>query len=235
MKVPVIYTMGKVGSMAIEAAIKRAGLPCHEIHTLDDAALMRMAKSAIEAGRFPPRHVCTAMAWKAEELSRPDRCLYISPVREPIERNLSAYFHNLPANLATGEPSELLARFVAGYSHRVPVIWFDREFGAQLGIDVYSEPFDHAAKWSRVGNVLLIRSDADDKTKSAVLSKALGKKIEVRRSNVAANKRYADLYRRVLGIARFDGPFLDRMYETRFARHFWSEAELADYRARWAA
>src|SRR5688500_7908221 len=93
-RVAVVSTMGKVGSSASAQAIRRAGLECHDVHSLNQRTLMTWARSYLERDEFPPTHVCSAMG-EYELLRNTERCHYITGVREPISRNLSAYFQNL--------------------------------------------------------------------------------------------------------------------------------------------
>lgn len=237
--VPVVYTMGKVGSTAVSAAIQAAGLRCHDIHTLDRDQLKRTARDWLGQGRLPPRHICEAMAWRNTLFAEPGRCLFITLVREPIARNLSAFFETLhlaPAGIRDStDPSELFHRFRDGYSHDLPLTWLDRELQGQVGIDAYAAPFDPARRWLRQGNLLLFRDDCPDAVKGRVLSQALGHRIRVRRTNDSATKPYLDLYRAVAAQAAFPADFTARIYASRYARQFWNDAERAELVRHWTA
>lgn len=241
MKTPVVYTMGKVASTSIFLAIKRAGLPCHDIHTLNDASLKSLAKQYLERGEFPPLHVCVSMAWKTREIIRKSQCIYISLVREPVARNISAFFHNRHLSIRGLEGSgrdnarEVFNHFMKNYPHSLPTKWFEKEFAKHLGIDVYSIEFDCDRKFaiSHDNNVVLFRVDAPDRVKSSILSDVLGREISVGRDNDSDSKAYQSLYSRVREVARFTPEFLDGAYETRFARHFWTDEELRGFKAFW--
>lgn len=237
--VPVVYTMGKVASSSISSAIQAAGMPCHDIHTLNPVVLRRTTRDWLERESFPPPHICVSMAFRDRLLVKRQRCLYISLVRDPLARNLSAYFQNL--HLADAEirdetrARELFTHFLATYPHDHPLTWFDREYGDQLGIDVYETPFDPATGFLHVPrhNLVLFRVDCPDAIKSRVLSRLLHRRIEVGRENDGGAKSYRERYDAVKSLAVFPASFTERVYGSQFARHFWTEAELTAFRARW--
>jgi len=234
---PVVYTMGKVASSSVSTAILAAGLACHDIHTLNPGVLRQTAQDWLARGEFPPPHVCVSMAHRDRVFVKPQRCLYISLVREPIGRNLSAFFQNLHLNefRDEAEAQALFRRFLDTYPHLQPLTWFDREFGAQLGIDIFDRPFDRQAGYVhlRGRNTVIFRIDCPDEVKSRVLSDILGRRIDVGRENDGSDKDYRERYEAVKSLAVFPRGFTDMMYDSKFARHFWSEDERAAFRARW--
>ena len=238
---PVVYSMGKVATSAISTAMLQAGLPVHHIHTLNEKNLMRAAKRATDQGNFPPPHICESMAWKSRLFTYPDKCLYITLVRDPIARNLSAFFENIgryiPQELDGIAPEEILQTFIQKYNHQTPLLWLDKEYKGELGIDVYGTAFDVKKKYVRLPhcNMVVFRSDCEDETMARILSETLGPKLIVRRENDSTDKEYAELYSAVKKIARFPDAFLDQMYDTKYARHFWAPEEIAEFRKRWQA
>lgn len=232
MRVPVIYTMGKVASRSIALALQATGRRFHDIHTLDQEFLAWLARDRLDKGMPIDVHVCSAIGWR-NEIVDTGRCLYISLVRDPIERNVAAAFQNIDTE-TLGSPDDLL-KAVMAYSHSLPAVWFDREFRKQLGINVFRTPFDKVNRYVRTEQFLIMRTDLDDEAKSRVLEAATGIfPIEVGRRNVGANKkRYHGVYEGVRGNLRFPAEFVDSIYETPFARHFWTTEELDRFRVRW--
>lgn len=235
--VPVVYTMGKVGSTAVSAAIRAAGLGCHDIHTLEREGLKKVAREWLARDRLPPRHICEAMALRDTLMRDPGRCLFITLVREPVARNLSAFFENLhlaPEGIRDSSDPDLLARrFLGRYPQDLPLTWLDRELRGEAGIDAYDVPFDPARGWVRQGNLILMRSDCPDAVKSRVLSEALGRRIGVGRANDSAAKPYRRLYCEVERRVAFPAETTRRLYGSRYARQFWSAEELAGFARRW--
>jgi hypothetical protein len=237
--IPVVYTMGKVASSAVYRAVADARLPCFHIHTLAVESLQRTAKSRLEGGNFPPPHVSVSMGYREGLFTRPQRCLYISLVRDPIARNLSAFFetlHERPEEIREcTDPDELFQHFMNLYDHTIPLSWFDREFRDQLGVDVYAEGFDKQKKfkWLKAKRTVIFRTDCPDEVKGEVLSEILDREIVVRRGNDGDDKEYADLYKGVKGKARYSRDFVKTAFSSRFARHFWTVPERDAMIAKW--
>jgi hypothetical protein len=236
---PVVYSMGKVATSSISSAMRTAGFPVHHIHSLNDKHLLKMATRSITAGKFPAPHICESMAWKERLFSKPELCLYISLVREPIARNLSGFFENIQnftkGSLSDYSPEDLLAIFVNRYKHSIPLEWFDQEFKAQLGIDVYESKFDTQNKYVQIGkwNTVIFRADCNDQVVSRILSEALHRKLVVGRANDSSKKSYSAAYRAVKEIAKFSDDFLDSMYNTKYAQHFWTPEEISSFWEQW--
>jgi hypothetical protein len=237
--IPVIYTMGKVASSAVYQAISEANLPCFHIHTLHMDALRKRASSWLERGEFPPPHISVSMAFRESLFTDPERCLYISLVRDPIARNLSAFFQTLrdrpPEIRDCTDPDELFQHFLNLYPHGIPHSWFNREFRDQLGVDVFEDDFDKEKKftWLKAKRTVIFRVDCPDAVKSEVLSEILGKEILVQRSNEGDAKGYASLYKGVKGKARYSRDFIKVAFESRFSRHFWTTQEREAMIAKW--
>jgi hypothetical protein len=230
--IAVVYTMGKVGSSAVADALLRAGLPCHHIHTLNRSALLARLKRSFKAGQLPPRHVYVSLLLR-RRLTNRRRCIYISMVRNPIERNLSAYFEEFAhfrrqIKGDADDPETVFSHFLHKYAHSASLNWFDRELRDQVGIDVYQQQFDYDARyaWLARDKTLILRADCPDERKSAILSEIFDTEITVRRSNEGEQKARGPLYAKVKELAAYDHKFLNRMLDHRFTRHFWSGAEL---------
>jgi len=240
LRTPIVYTMGKVASSAISRAIRSTGQVVHDIHTLNDEHLRREAMKALEAGRFPNPHICVSMAWKEREIVTPQRAVYISLVRDPIGRNISAYFQNRSEEFAEASThpdgaERLVQGFLDGYNHQFPINWFDREFKRYLGLDVFNFRFRKDVRYqlSHHERIVIFRVDATDEIKSRVLSRVLGYKVSVDRVNDSANKSHREMYDAVKRLARFRSDVLDPIYDSPFARHFWTPDEIEDMRSRW--
>jgi len=186
----------------------------------------------------------------------------ISLIRDPIARNLSDFFQhihveNLPATsgrqswkltssffdfeiVASEEDvSELIELYFAKEWHDFPALWIDRELGGVLGINVYATPFPvdqgYAIYHSPQADLLLIRLRDLNRTVSQAIQEFLGlDAFTLVNANVGETKAYVDIYRAFKAQITFPIAYLDRMYNSSFARHFYSEAERRELRAGWA-
>lgn len=236
-KTPVLYTMGKVASSALTEALGRSGIPAHQIHNLDTPTLLKLAKRDMDAGRLPLRHICQSMTYRTEYRRHPERFLFISVVRDPIARNMSAFFQNLGISETNGasETADLFETFKTTYPHNLPLVWFDRQFEDALGIDVFQTPFDSTKKYLYMPdqNTLLLRVDCPRTTKEQLLSEIFQRPIYIPKVNVGDKKGYSARYKAFKSHAHFDEPLLDQIYNSKFCRHFWSEQERTEMREMW--
>lgn len=177
-------------------------------------------------------------------IRRGSRAKVITLVRDPIAANVSMFFQLLdryagsPAGQPPPDTEELVRIFLQRYLHARPLIWFDVEFRTMLGIDVYQHPFPaergHATLSSGGLDVLVLQLELDDASKVRAISDFLGiDTFEMTRRNVSSTKDYADEYARFKERVTIPQPLLDRMYESKFARHFYSEADRLSFRRRW--
>lgn len=232
--IPIVYTMGKVASSSTSTAIKEAGVYCLDIHSLDRNYLMKRASQFLSMGKLPESHISLSMANYNNIVGSEKKYLFITLVREPISRNISAYFQNL------GDIEEIGAKahfdkFLKEYPHNIPLTWLDREFRDILGIDVYSRGFDKEKRFAviREENAVIFRTDCPDETKSEVLSELLGLEIRVGRANVGSSKNYSSIYEDVKGIAKFPEDFISRVYSSKYVNHFWSPDEIHAFAQKW--
>ncbi|MGH7443871.1 MAG: putative capsular polysaccharide synthesis family protein [Longimicrobiales bacterium] len=170
----------------------------------------------------------------------------VTLVREPIARNVSAYFHILEVLWQRSDAysalstEELTRGFLERGRHIVPLEWFDQEFRPVTDLDVYSTPFPAAAGCLRLRagphDVLVLRADLDDAAKAQRLAEWLGlEDFELMRMNEAGRKHYAGTYAAAIRQMRLPPSYVDEMLESRYARHFFSAAELMQLRAQWVA
>lgn len=238
--IPVVYTMGKVASSSVYLAISAADLPVFHIHTLRGDRLRQMAQEWLGRGEFPPPHVSVSMAFRDSIFLDPEQCLYISLVRDPIARNLSAFFQILryqkPEIRNCTDPDELFRHFIDTYPHNIPHGWFDWEFNEMLGIDVYADEFDTESRftWNPEKRTVIFRTDCADEVKSRVLSDIIGRDILVRRSNDGGKKDYSRLYNGAKESAHYTSDFIRNAFSSRFACHFWTVQEREAMIDKWA-
>jgi hypothetical protein len=181
----------------------------------------------------------------SRSLLRPGRPLrIITSVREPIAASVSMFFQLLP--WYTGgryrpdriSTDDLIHLFFERYACERPLIWFDEEMRYATGADVYRHPFPSERGFGifRDGSidVLVLKMETDDAVKERGIAEFLGlDSVSLTRSNVAAEKAYAEQYREFKQRIRFSETFVRSMYESKYARHFYGDAELERFAAGW--
>jgi hypothetical protein len=212
-EVPFVFQMGKVGSTSIARAVD--GL---QVHTVEPSTWVQSLKGGYH------RHHLNSLFFRMVEPKR-----LITAVREPVGRNLSAFMQNR-GEMNWGKEQ---SAFLANYPHNRPLEWFDREILPATGIDVFAEPFPHEKGWQIISDrLLIIRCEESDSTKETALSTFLGRPVTLGRANVGSEKTYADDYER-LKCLPLPPDYIDRMLNSRYAAHFYSQEEREVLRCRW--
>lgn len=250
-----IYQMAKVGSRSVlfslEYSYLRHGLPnvpIHHVHNLVDLdgheARARAMGDAEELGviqqckhirrdfeRDPGRH------WNI-----------ISLVRDPVARNVGSFFHNLDRYIPDWKPrwqagalpmDEILQAFLDTRElHLTASVWFDVEFKSLLGIDVYDVPFRAVDGFQFYANpprvsLAIIRLEDLNRVAAPMMEKFLGiHDFKLYPSNIGEEKNYADVYK-AFKSTPLPPEYVERIYQTRIARHFYTEAELTAFARKW--
>lgn len=246
----IVYQMGKVGSSALYAGLRALSLSvpvyqCHMLNNLDEieASVRKMYRTSppvlpeIERGRALRREI---------EQKQGTEWFLLSMVREPVARNVSAFFQNLPDLIpgAMDRPSNdpldigwVRDEFIHHYDHSAPAEWFDSQLRDVFDIDVFASPFPIARGYETYkgpnARLLVLRYDNLKECIAPALSEFLGlKEFTLPRVNVTDDKQFRDLYRRFLATP-LPADYVRQMYGTSYARHFWTDAERAALTARW--
>jgi hypothetical protein len=254
----VVYTRGKSGSESILRSLEDAdpSLRVHHVHTLSPPRVARMMREYGES--FPvkpmvPRHLLEtdAVRRELEAGGETERFRVVTTIRDPVAREVSSFFQVMPRRVPEdvygewiadperpGLLEELEKRFVAEARVRSGLDWFAEEMEPVFGVDVFAAPFPRGAGYAIYtgarADVLLIRVEDLSRVAAAAFREFLGMEdFRLERANVAEDKEYDALYRAFLARARLPVSFLDEMYGARLARHFYSEAEIAGFRAAW--
>jgi hypothetical protein len=181
--------MGRSGTRTIWHALQRAGYSADFTH---------------KSGSLPKRSANARFV--------------ISPIREPISRNMSAYLFNF---CKSRTPS--LSDFMMRYSHEVPLTFFDKEIEPYWGIDVYETPFDKQKGWQvyEGENVRLLVIRLEDLTRWGDAFKALTGKDAPTLKHENKTKSVEGL--RFMKTAPIPEDYRQWMYGSRYYQHFYVE------------
>jgi hypothetical protein len=216
-----IYQFGKVGSSSILDSLlpQWPGLVIHA-HTLqrrdDEPAEITVARDILQRAN--------------------ERIFVITTVREPIARNISAFFQNFERETGISEKQahtisiqELIAVFLKKYPHNTPLRWFDENFKNFTGIDVFEHDFPKLGiRIIRHQNIdlLLMLSEVPDWLKELAIKQLLSlDQFRLKTTNVGDNKRYAETYRQFLQAFTAPDWYMQQMYGSRFFLHFYAPHE----------
>ncbi len=258
-----VHTMGKVGSTSTTASLKELGyhrsMALFQPHFVSDEWLIYAEKMAAggASGWRNLAHLCrTGFPYEHnldKELQRRratgKRVTVITLVRDPVAVNISGFFHNQqwwPAELsqaANTEPTAayldtLKQAFLDDYPHEVPDAWYDKEFRPLHDIDVFATPFDMSKGYvvyrSPVADALLLKLESLEGSAPAAFREFLGiDDFELVTTNTAEDKQYARLYKAFRKQLVLPDDYLDRIYGSQLAHHFYTPEEIAAFRRKW--
>lgn len=240
----VVYQMGKVGSGSITQTLIASGYEAYHIHHLRETNIEGVKSQLLSKGLDLPPELTTIPKIIKENIlgSAPNR--FVTLVRDPIARNISAFFHNLhiltsmPNSNEKPDVTELINVFLTQYNHEIPLNWFDNELKTVLGIDIYQYPFPKNNGYLEINfkniHLLILKVEIPDEAKIKALSKFLGgSPIKFRKSNIAEDKYYNDTYKVFQANIKLPIGYIDSMLNSKYTNHFYSNEEISEFRLKW--
>jgi len=224
-----IYQMGKVGSKSIHAALLKQykGIVGHT-HSLSRNH----------------RRLDIRLIYKWAVLDKKPLNI-ISLTREPISRNVSAFFQNFErdtgvaykeADLSTAELKET---FLTNYRHEVPLFWFDWRVKELFDIDVFAHPFPKEEGIGRYQKnnirLLVMHSEISDAKKERAIGDFLG--INgfrlSKKENIGAKKAYQTTYKDFKSNILLPADYVEWMCDSKYFNHFYTSETIESVRKRW--
>jgi len=255
-----VLQMGKVGSRAVEAALEKrvSDRPVYHSHFLSRERTAETLESRKEFFRTE-KHRWVTRQWVSQYLLRlfesgkDDRTWkLITMTREPVGRNISAFFENLdvvargtegeyeisshyyqvePMIVSVDDIGPLVELFFARARHDSPIRFFDREIKDIFGIDVFASefPIEKGYKIYKEGRVELLVLKLEDlaRVSGTALDEYLDiKDFQVASRNVGAEKVYAPLYTAFKKYVVVDSDYTEKLFNSDYMRTFYSADEI---------
>jgi hypothetical protein len=233
----VIYQMGKVASSTMEATLDKVPgfqvLRTHGLRRYIDTPGEPAERIPLESWMIYHRIIKPGLPVRV-----------VSLVREPIARNISAYFQNLTQIWGMPDAHEKLSSaeiargFLEKYNHQKPLNWFDDEIKFVLGIDVFQHPFDRDRGAQTVSapprELLVLNAEMPDTAKAAELARFLGvDSVALVQKNVGEAKDYSAVYKEFVRTVTLPHDYVDTMLDSRYTRHFFPESRIEQWRRKW--
>lgn len=206
-----IWQMGKVGSSSLLESLEDAcpERPVTQVHILKPE--LRVLGEA---------HARAALRWRSHQ--EWNQALYecilhglrgpkvVTLVREPVARNVSAFFQNLDVYLSPVEMAALASgrideefmhqAFVGRFPHDRPQVWFEYEMAGLLGVDVFAAGFNKELGYQSYDagqlDLMVVKLERMDQALPAI-GGFLGSTspIRQRRSNVRDEQAFGEAYK----------------------------------------
>lgn len=232
-----IFTMAKVGSLSIYFSLKKS-IPkttLFHIHHLKQSEISKNIKLCFDNGIYPgSRSPVPIILSEIINVKRPYKI--ISLFRDPIERNISAFFEafelyvGCPPEKYMESLEELETIYHEKLPHHYAINWFDEHLYTSTGIDIYQKPFNHdagAMSFSKDNvSILILNSAIADDNKARFISDFTNaKNIVIENRNITADSKAADLYSRFKNTIKFEEKYLNNLYNSKYAKHFFTDSQ----------
>lgn len=181
--------------------------------------------------------------WRSD--SPPAFMPIISLTRDPVDRNVSAFFQNfklytgVSPERSTHSMSELLDCFLEVFPHHIPLVWFDDKIKGEFGLDVFAHPVSPegilTVEHQRTP-LLVMRMEASDEIKSKAVQDFLHiPEFSVGHRNESGEKDYSSLYQQFKKEVRLPEEYVENMIESKYYRHFYGKDFEERTRRKWCA
>lgn len=226
-----LYQMGKVGSVSIRSALEK-------LEWLETRHMHYLVNEGEYGTRYDP-------VWLRRLETEDTIWKVITLVRNPIDRCVSGFFWSM---IGKEEPFHegMLDMFVNEYNHNWTVNWMENELNKALNTNIYNYPFNKKRGYSlyhrTADNVrpyfhlLVIRTEDMSQVARTAIAELLPEadvgNINTLNSSIK-RKPIANAYSQFKAQAVLPDDYVDWILNTRYAKHFYSDEELAVSRAMW--
>ena len=239
-----VYQMGKVASSSIYNSLKEKKMIVYQIHRFNKEYIREIHKTHKEKTGLLESRIVDERGIRLNNMfiKKHKRPIFIiSLVRDPIERNISAFFQNkehITKHHKYTSMDELIHRFYDLYDHDTPLTWFDLEFKSSLDVDVYDFPFPkdekHKIFKSNNFNILLLRVDIEDPQKGKIIGDFLGMgKVKLKNKNVGSLKGYNSEYKDFINKIKLNENYVNKMLKSKFVEYFYTNEEISLMKKKW--
>lgn len=245
-----IYQMGKVGSTSLEKSIKDS-IHWHSFYPFYSQKIYktRLNKAKFLYKIIYPVEFFLLRKIIKRKINKGIELKIITLVREPISRNISFLFQVSPAVLYRqylngGKRDDLdntleymEEEFYSNIWHESAEEWFEQDLKKVTGVDVFDYEFDKSKGYSIIKqknvNVLVLKMESLHENED-VIGEFIGEKnFNLKADNISSNKWYRDLYRSFKSNFKPDQSYISRLYNSKYMNHFYSEAEIEQYKNKW--
>ena len=241
-----VFTMAKVGSLSVYFSLKKwiNKESIFHIHSLNEEEVKEGVQMCFENNIYPgSKSPVFLINRKIIKKRKPYKiiCLF----RDPLERNVSAFFDAFELYTGTkttdykGDFESLKGLYHEKLKHDFPINWFEKQFFEATKINVYSYDFNKEKGYKLIKKdnieLLLINSNVDDKIKEKLISDFCDlKEFKLKNSNVSSKKEYATYYKNFKHTIRFSKEYLNKLYDSNYAQHFFSEKHIKNQIEKWS-
>ena len=246
----IILTPGKVGSSSVYHTLKKhISNPVFHIHQISEQGIKLSTIEHLNSDRKSlPLHLIISNLLRKRLENYDGHKFIICIVREPISREISAFYQNTEfyksiveknnLEIDTNASLNILKRIFSGNITQHLENWFQTEIYLEFGIDIFSKPFNPQKGYqlfhTKNTSLLLLKME----TMKNVFTKAIKELLEIHKEfsleneNIAENKHYATSYAEAKKSFRLNKVQMDEIIQSKYFQHFYAEQEKA-IREKW--
>ncbi|MFC0271936.1 putative capsular polysaccharide synthesis family protein [Metabacillus herbersteinensis] len=246
-----VYTAGKVGSKTIVHSLNNSiKNKIYDVHHLTQKRI-NLEIEFCRRFSIPLYPGIKDAQYLTKLLSDTDKVEWkvITLVRDPLSQSVAGFFQNIHYHFddfvkrynARLINDKTINHYLQIYGH--PPLehiasWLDTEIKTVFCIDVFHDDFckEKGYKIYKNNNVelLLIRLEDLNKCAEDAFYDFLGiENFKLQNENMASQKDYYDAYVKFKTHNIFKKDDLDKIYNSRYIKHFYSEEEIKQFRKRW--
>lgn len=242
----VIYQMGKVGSTTIKHTLDAYSIANYQIHYLGSEALSNIERKHQEKGLKVPQHIARSREVHKKKVLFEDEVKVVSLIRDPVSRNVSAFFQNINSYFNSDELKNvsvktLIDTFLSKYPHEISISWFDKELKTNIGIDICDFEFDKGSPYFVIKNaggnitLILIKVEASDEDKKKALSEllVLPDNFKLVKGNIGEEKSYSEIYQQFKAQIKLPNDYLEKMYGSKVIRNIYDDESIHQMKSKW--
>jgi len=241
-----IFTMAKVGSLSVYFSLKKwtKNQAIFHIHSLDEKEVKKGIELCFK-NKIYPGSKSSVFSINKKIISKGKPYKIISLFRDPLERNISAFFDvfelytgKKPTNF-NGDFKTLKRLYHEKLTHVYPLNWFEKQFFEGTKINVYDECFDKEKGFQIIDKnnveVLLINSNMDNNQKEYLIAVFCNlKNFKLENRNISSEKEYAEYYKEFKKKMSFSTAYLNQLYGSKYAQHFFTEEYIKNQIKKWS-
>jgi hypothetical protein len=235
-------------------------IPVYQVHVLSSQGILRMERKywgetprVFRKSLLPETKHVFASHFLRAQLNRDfnqKRWKVVTLVRDPIARNVSEFFYSVDTTKydphlpdfyeryqsKTIGTAELIERFIERFhenseEYQLPLRWFDTEFKAVLGIDVFSGDFPKSKGYQIIhgefAEVLLLKLEKIHKCYSEAFNEFLNLgEFRLLTANTARQKKYYPAFKSFMSLVDLPSSYVSNMYASKYMRHFYTDEEI---------
>ena len=249
-----IYQMGKVGSSTIKKSLELSNLSnaIEQVHFLSWSYIETLENEYLKQNKPVPSHITLGklLRQQIDQSSGKVRFKIVTLVRDPIARDISDVFQNIQrdipyiVNLNHKQAVDEILGHILGILYQFDettdyaCTWFDKEIKNVFQFDIFSYPFDKHKGYqifsTQNADILVLRLENLTTCHKIAFHEFLGlENFTLLAENQGKKKWYSDVYDHLLEKIDIPDSVLNKIYNSRYAKHFYTEYERIAFRKKW--